>query len=47
MVGGLERERSPEHLTAVFELATAAGALRDPELAVARMTQYLAGVAAP
>jgi hypothetical protein len=41
MVGGLERERSAEHLTAVFELAAAAGALRDPELAVARMTQYL------
>jgi hypothetical protein len=47
MVGGLERERSAEHLTAVFELAAAAGALRDPELAVARMTQYLDTVAAP
>jgi hypothetical protein len=47
MVGGLERERSPEHLTAVFALAAAAGALRDPELAVARMTQYLDAAAAP
>jgi len=41
MVGGLEKERSPEHLTQVFELAAAAGALRDPELAVARMTAFL------
>jgi hypothetical protein len=41
MIGGLERERSPEHLCRVFELAAAAGALRDPELAVARMTAYL------
>jgi hypothetical protein len=43
MVGGLQRHRSAEHLTRVFELAAAAGALRDPELAVARMTAYLAG----
>jgi hypothetical protein len=42
MVGGLERQRSPGHLTQVFELAAAAGALRDPDLAVGRMTEYLA-----
>jgi len=42
MVGGLERHRPAEHLTAVFELAAAAGALRDPALAVARMTEFLA-----
>jgi hypothetical protein len=45
MVGGLQRHRSAEHLARVFELAAAAGALRDPELAVSRMTQYLAGQA--
>jgi Protein of unknown function (DUF993) len=43
MVGGLQRNRSAGHLTRVFELAAAAGALRDPGLAVARMTEYLAG----
>jgi Protein of unknown function (DUF993) len=43
MVGGLQRHRSAEHLIRVFELAAAAGALRDPGLAVARMTEYLAG----
>jgi hypothetical protein len=42
MVGGLERERSREHLARVFELAAGAGALRDPALAVARMSEYLA-----
>jgi hypothetical protein len=42
MVGGLQRHRSPEHLARVFELAAAAGVLRDPELAVGRMTAYLA-----
>jgi hypothetical protein len=42
MVDGLQARRSPEHLTQVFELAAAAGALRDPDLAVERMTQYLA-----
>jgi hypothetical protein len=45
MVGGLERHRSAEHLIQVFELAAAAGALRHPELAVDRMTTYLAGSA--
>ena len=43
MAGGLERHRSAEHLSRVFELAAAAGALRDPELAVSRMTEYLTG----
>jgi hypothetical protein len=42
MVGGLQRHRSAEHLARVFELAAAAGVLRDPELAVGRMTAYLA-----
>jgi hypothetical protein len=42
MVGGLQWHRSPEHLARVFELAAAAGVLRDPELAVGRMTAYLA-----
>jgi hypothetical protein len=41
MVDGLETRRSAEHLCRVFELAAAAGVLRDPELAVGRMTQYL------
>jgi Protein of unknown function (DUF993) len=43
MVGGLHEHRPAGHLSRVFELAAAAGALRDPELAVARMTEYLAG----
>jgi hypothetical protein len=43
MVGGLQSRRPAEHLSRVFELAAAAGALRDPELAVGRMTEYLAG----
>jgi Protein of unknown function (DUF993) len=42
MVGGLQTRRSPAHLSRVFELAAAAGALRDPSLAVARMAEYLA-----
>jgi hypothetical protein len=42
MIGRLEARRSPEHLIRVFELAAAAGALRDPALAVERMTEYLA-----
>jgi hypothetical protein len=43
MIAGLQEHRAAEHLSRVFELAAAAGALRDPELAVARMTEYLAG----
>jgi hypothetical protein len=45
MVGGLQRHRPAAHLAQVFELAAAAGALRDPELAVSRMTEYLASQA--
>jgi len=41
MVGGLERRRTAAHLVRVFELAVAAGALTEPELAVARMTELL------
>jgi len=41
MVGGLEASRSKEHLIQAFQQAAAAGALRDPELAVDRMTQFL------
>jgi hypothetical protein len=41
MVGGLQTRRSPAHLSRVFELAAAAGALRDPTVAVGRMAEYL------
>jgi hypothetical protein len=41
MLGGLQRQRSRDHLVRVFELAAAAGALLQPGLAVRRMTQYL------
>ncbi|HEY1622406.1 MAG TPA: DUF993 family protein [Streptosporangiaceae bacterium] len=41
MVGGLERRRTTEHLVRVFELAAAAGALAEPELAVSRMTELM------
>jgi len=41
MLGGLERARSAGHLTRLFELAAAAGALSTPELAAERMTQLL------
>jgi hypothetical protein len=41
MLGGLERARSAGHLIRLFELAAAAGALREPELAAERMTQLL------
>jgi hypothetical protein len=41
MLDGLERRRSAAHLASVFELAASAGALADPDLAVARMTAYL------
>jgi hypothetical protein len=41
MLGGLQRQRSAEHLIRVFELAAAARALTDPELAVERMTGLL------
>jgi len=41
LVGGLETKRSREHLITLFQLADQAGLLRDPELAVARMQEYL------
>jgi hypothetical protein len=41
MLDGFERRRPAEHLIRVFELAAAAGALTDPELAVSRMGAFL------
>ena len=41
MLDGLERRRPASHLIRVFELAAAAGALTDPDLAVTRMTAFL------
>jgi hypothetical protein len=41
MVGGQQSARSVLHLTELFRLADAAGLLRDPELAVARMRTFL------
>ncbi len=41
MLDGLERKRPAAHLIRVFELAAAAGALTDPDLAVSRMTAYV------
>ncbi len=41
MLDGLERERPFSHLVQVFELAAAAGALTDPDLAVGRMSAFL------
>ena len=43
MLGGLERERPIGHLIRAFELAAAARALAEPELAVERMGWLLAG----
>jgi hypothetical protein len=42
MLGGLQERRSAAHLIDVFELAAIAGAIRYPDLAVGRMTDYLA-----
>jgi hypothetical protein len=42
MVGGQQSARSIAHLAQVFRLADAAGLLREPELAVARMRKLLA-----
>ena len=42
MLDGLERRRPAGHLIRVFELAAAAGALADPDLAVSRMREFLA-----
>ncbi|MGD0700794.1 MAG: DUF993 family protein [Trebonia sp.] len=41
MLDGLERRRPAGHLIRVFELAAAAGALADPDLAVSRMSEFL------
>lgn len=41
MLDGLQDRRSVGHLVQVFELAAAAGALTDPDLAVSRMTAFL------
>jgi hypothetical protein len=47
MIGGMESARSTAHLSELFVLADQAGVLRDPELAMERMRNYLllAGVA--
>lgn len=42
MVGGQQSTRSIQHFSELFRLADAAGLLRDPEMAVARMKQLLA-----
>jgi hypothetical protein len=47
MLGGLERRRPARHLLRVFELAAAARALTDPELAVERMNSLVATFAGP
>jgi len=47
LLGGLERHRPAGHLVRVFELAAAARALTDPDLAAARMTGLLATMAGP
>jgi hypothetical protein len=47
MLGGLQRRRPARHLVRVFELAAAARALTNPELAAERMSGLLAGVAGP
>jgi hypothetical protein len=47
MLGGLQRRRPARHLIRVFELAAAARAVTDPELAVERMNGLAATFAAP
>ena len=47
MLGGLQRRRPARHLIRVFELAAAARALTQPQLAVERMTGLLARLAGP
>ena len=42
MLGGLERQRPAAHLVRVYELAAAAGALTEPELAAERVNEMLA-----
>ena len=47
MLDGLEQRRSAAHLIRVFELAAESRALLDPELAVSRMSAFLAGTTTP
>jgi len=47
MLGGLQRRRPTQHLVRVFELAAAARALTDPDLAVERMNELLARLVGP
>ena len=47
MLGGLQRRRPARHLIRVFELAAAARALIDPELAAGRMGELAATLAGP
>jgi len=47
MLGGLQRCRPARHLLRVFEVAAAARALADPELAVERMNSLVAPFAGP
>jgi uncharacterized protein DUF993 len=47
MLGGLQRRRPARHLIRVFELAAAARALADPELAAGRMGELAATLAGP
>ena len=47
MLGGLQRRRPARHLIRVFELAAAARALTDPDLAVERMNELAARFAGP
>jgi len=47
MLAGLQRRRPARHLIRVFELAAAARALTQPDLAVERMTAWLARLADP
>ena len=42
MVGGQQSARSLVHLAELFRLADAAGLLREPELAIARMRRVMA-----
>ncbi len=47
MLGGLQRQRPARHLIRLFELAAAARALTEPDLAVERMTALMARMAGP
>jgi len=47
MLGGLQRERPARHLLRVAELAAAARALTNPDLAAERLTDLLARLAGP